>query len=421
MASPNSHPMLPTTRREFLGLSTQGIGLLAFSQYAPQFLVQSTLAAAPAPEKDRSILVLVQLAGGNDGLNTLVPFEDADYHRLRPTLAIARDKVLRTSDTTGLHPSCSALHALFQAGKLGIVQNVGYPNPNRSHFRSTEIWETASASDEFSATGWVGRFLDNACAGMPADSHDPVAVHVTNGVPQSFQSERTHATFGLVPGGGSRRDNEETRKLLETMVSQPGATAPLQASNASFLKQTMMDTLVTERNVQRFIGEYRASVAYPGSPFAQSLRNVAALVAARLPTRVYFVTLSGFDTHSNQLNAHANLLTQLSEGLAAFQKDLEGKKLDGQVTTMTFSEFGRRPSENESRGTDHGTAAPLFVLGSRVKGGLLGTPPSLQLERNQDLLFSTDFRCVYAAALENWLGCPSEPVLGGKFSPLPVV
>ena len=151
MASNSPAPFLPTTRRDFLGLSSKGIGLLAFSQFAPQFLVQSALAATPAPEKDRSVLVLVQLAGGNDGLNTLVPFEDADYYRLRPTLAIAKDKVLPLSDIAGLHPSCTAMHRLFNAGKLAVVQNVGYPNPNRSHFRSTEIWETASNSDEFAA------------------------------------------------------------------------------------------------------------------------------------------------------------------------------------------------------------------------------------------------------------------------------
>lgn len=418
MPSSSTSP-LPTTRREFLGLSTKGIGLLAFSQFAPQFLVQSALASTPAPEKDRSILVLVQLAGGNDGLNTLIPFTDPDYYRLRPTLGIPADKVLRTGDSAGLHPACTALHSLFDAGKLAVVQNVGYPNPNRSHFRSTEIWETASASDEFAATGWVGRFLDNACAGVPADSHDPVAVHVTNGVPQSFSSAAPHSTFGLVPGGGNRRDNEETRKLLETMSGQPADFTP--SSNSHFLKQTLMNTLVTEKKVQKVISDYRPGAAYPGSPFAASLRGVAALVAARMPTRVYFVSLSGFDTHTYQLAPHANLMTQLSDGLAAFQKDLESKKLDGQVTTMTFSEFGRRPNENESRGTDHGTAAPLFVMGSKVKGGLHGTAPSLKLEKNQDMLFSTDFRSVYSTILDRWLNCPADQVLGAKFSALPFI
>ena len=421
MSSHSPTHFLPSTRREFLSASSRGIGLLAFSRFAPSFLVQSTLAATPAPEKDRTILVLVQLAGGNDGLNTLIPFEDADYYRLRPTLGVAKDKVLRVSDTLGLHPSCGALHRSLNEGKLAVVQNVGYPNPNRSHFRSTEIWETASNSEEFAATGWVGRYLDNACAGAPADSHDPVAVHLSNGVPQSFMGAHEHPTFGLLPGGGNRRDNEETRKLLETMAGQP--TADTGNTNANFLKHTLMDALVTEKKVQRVLADYQpgAGANYPGNPFAASLRNVAALIAAGLPTRVYFVSLSGFDTHSNQLNQQANLLTQLSDGLGSFQKDLEAHRLDGQVTTMTFSEFGRRPSENESRGTDHGTAAPLFMLGSSVKGGLHGTAPSLKLERKQDLSFSTDFRSVYATALDSWLKCPSEPVLGGKFASLPII
>jgi uncharacterized protein (DUF1501 family) len=414
--SSNLQTPLPTTRRDFLGRSATGIGLLAFSHYAPEFLVQSTL-AAPAPEKDRSILVLVQLAGGNDGLNTLIPFEDENYYRLRPTLGIAKDKVLRLNDTIGLHPSCSALHGLFNRGKVAIVQNVGYPNPNRSHFRSTEIWETASNSDEFAGTGWVGRFLDHTCAGVPADSHDPVAIHVTAGVPQSFMSAQSHATFGLVANAGARRENEESRRLLESMVSAPSEQGS-GSGNQSFLRQTWMDTLVTERKVQRVIGEYRPATPYPASGLATSLRNVAALIAARMPTRVYFVSLGGFDTHSNQIGQHGQLLSQLSEALAAFQADLDAKRLDGQVLTMTFSEFGRRPSENDSRGTDHGTAAPLFVMGSRLKAGMHGTAPTLDLQKNQDLLFTTDFRQVYATALDAWLGTQPEPILNGRFEPL---
>ena len=415
MSSNRSASFLPATRREFLRHSTRGIGLLAFSRFAPSFLVQSALAQSPAPEKDRRILVLVQLAGGNDGLNTLVPFEDADYYRLRPTIGIAKENVLRISDTHGLHPSMTALHALLHDGKLGVVQNVGYPNPNRSHFRSTEIWETASGSGEFLGSGWVGRYLDNACSGAPVASHDPVAVHTTSGVPPSFFGAHEHPTFGLLPYGGNRRDSEETRKLLENIAAAPDSAAD---DNGNFLKHTFMDTLVTDKKVQKVLGDYKPETSYPGNPFAASLRNVAALIAAGLPTRVYFVSLGGFDTHTNQLNAQAGLLTTLSEGLAAFQRDLEAHKLDGQVTTMTFSEFGRRPSENESKGTDHGTAAPLFVMGSGVKAGLHGTAPSLDLKRNQDLAFSTDFRGVYATMLERWLDCPSEPVLAEKFAQL---
>jgi len=408
----NFSQVLPSTRREFLRRTSAGIGLLAFSRFAPSFLVQSTLAATPAPEKDRSVLVLVQLAGGNDGLNTLIPFEDSHYYNLRPTLGIPKKDVLPLSGGIGLHPACEALHGLVKDGKMSIVQNVGYPNPNRSHFRSTDIWETGSDSDQVVSTGWIGRFLDNACAGTP-ETHDPLAVHVSNEVPQAFLSEHPHTTFGLSPNPGGRRNGN--LDLLETLVHQPAAEAN---DNSSFLKQTMMDALVTEKRVQAVLGDYKSTVAYPGNPFAQSLRNVSALIAARVPTRVYFVSLSGFDTHANQANNHQNLLKTLSEGLAAFQKDLEEHKLADQVVTMTFSEFGRRPMENQSRGTDHGTAAPLFVMGSRVKAGLHGTAPDLSLGRNQDLKFSTDFRQVYSTVLNRWLDCPAEQVLGKAFTPI---
>jgi uncharacterized protein (DUF1501 family) len=183
----------------------------------------------------------------------------------------------------------------------------------------------------------------------------------------------------------------------------------------------MMDALVTERRFTRILSEYRPTSDYPANPFANSLRSVAALIAAGNATRVYYVSLGGFDTHSNQPLQHANLLRTLSEGLAAFQKDLEGKKLDGQVLTMTFSEFGRRPSENESRGTDHGTAAPLFVMGTRVKAGLHGSAPNLDVERNEDLAFSTDFRAVYSTVLGNWLGCDATKILGAEHKPLSFV
>jgi uncharacterized protein (DUF1501 family) len=417
----NPHPFLPSTRREFLRYTSRGIGLLAFSRFAPSFIVESVAAEAPVAEKDRTILVLVQLAGGNDGLNTVVPFADPNYRRLRPTLGLKSDELLAINDAIALHKACAPLHALLKDGKLGIVQNVGYPNPNRSHFRSTEIWETAADSDETLATGWLGRYFDNACAGAPGGA--PCAVSIGNEVPQAFLSEQDHATFNLAPGARGGRGSRENLALLESMLHHTpsvagGAHDDHEHDNTSYLHHTMMDALVTEKRFQQILADYRPGAEYPGNAFAGSLRNVAALIAAGNATRVYYVSLGGFDTHSNQPGQHANLLKQLSEGLAAFQRDLESKKLDGQVLTMTFSEFGRRPSENESKGTDHGTAAPLFVLGSRVKSGLHGTAPSLAVEHNQDLTFSTDFRAVYATVLDRWLACDSQKILGTKFAPL---
>lgn len=411
-------PDLPSTRREFFRLSGRGVGLLAFSRFAPSFLVRSALAQVPAPERDRRILVLVQLAGGNDGLNTVIPYEDDHYYRLRPTLGIAKEKVLPAADGQGLNPACGGLHRLLHEGKLAIVQNVGYPNPNHSHFRSSEIWETGSSSSEFLATGWIGRYLDNACCGQPAGDHDPTAIHVNtlNGLPLALVGEREHPTFGLTASSRGPREAEETRRLLETAAPAGPDRGPDDERN--FLRQVLMDSLVTETKVQGALAAYRPHAAYPAHPFAASLRNVAGLIAARLPTRVYFVTLTGFDTHANQRETQDRLLGVLSAGLAAFQADLEAHGLDRQVATMTFSEFGRRPLENESKGTDHGTAAPLFVMGSALKAGLHGTAPSLKLPRNQDVTFSTDFRSVYATMIEDWLGAPSEPALGAKFPKL---
>ena len=191
--------MLPLTRREFIRRSAGGgLGFLAFTSAAPSFLAQSALAQTPAPERDRSILVVIQLAGGNDGLNTVVPYSDDNYYRLRPTLGLKED-LLPINYDLALHPSCGPLHKLYDEGQLSIVQNVGYPNPNRSHFRSTEIWETASSSDEVQREGWLGRFFDNTCSGTPEKEADPSAVHIGDIIPQSFLAERSHSIFGMKP------------------------------------------------------------------------------------------------------------------------------------------------------------------------------------------------------------------------------
>jgi uncharacterized protein (DUF1501 family) len=401
----------PFTRREFLRLGTGGLGLLSFSQFAPLFLTQSVLAGAPRAEKDRTILVLVQLAGGNDGLNTCIPFEDSNYYNLRPTLAIAKPSVLKLSDQIGLPSACQPLHGLLQEGKLSIIQNVGYPNPNRSHFRSMEIWETASDSDRYARTGWLGRFFDNACSGAPGGT-TPVGVHLGNEVPQAFLADQPHSIHGIQGGNRARRQHKETVDLLRSLL-QSSDIPP--SANSSFLQHTMMNALATDQRVEQILQAQRPAVPYPNSSFAQSLSSIASLIAGGMETRVYFATLGGFDTHSNQATTHANLLKTLSDGLAAFQKDLERRKLADQVITMTFSEFGRRPSENDSGGTDHGTAAPLIVMGSRLKGGLFGAPPNLALERNRDLEYTTDFRQIYSTLLDQWLDCDSSAILGHRF------
>jgi uncharacterized protein (DUF1501 family) len=409
----NAIHSLPATRREFLRRGAGGIGLLAFGRFAPAFLAQSALLGAPAPEKDRTILVLVQLAGGNDGLNTVIPHGDDAYHRLRPTIGIRAADTLPLADGIGFHRELAALRSLYDDGSLAVVQNVGYPNPNRSHFRSTEIWETASDSADYLPSGWIGRWFDNACAGAP-EAEGPVGIHVGGEMPQSFLSAGDHPVFGITRAGGRTPDAEQTR-LAERILSQ---SEPQEDTNHAFLRHTMMDALVSEKRIRRILAGSRPEAEYPQRPLALALSGIAAMIAARLPTRVYFVSHGGFDTHANQALTHARLLRELAEAMAAFQRDLVARGLAEQVTTMTFSEFGRRPAENASKGTDHGTAAPLFVMGSRIRGGLHGTPPSLDIGPRDDLRFSTDFRRVYATVLDRWLGTPSAAVLGSKHEPM---
>ena len=408
---------LPLTRREFVR-GAGGLGFLAFSGVAPAFLARSAMAQTPAPERDRSILVIIQLAGGNDGLNTVIPFTDDRYYNLRPTLGL-KNNLLELNDDLALHPACQSLHELYGEGKLSIVQNVGYPNPNRSHFRSTEIWETASDSDTFQREGWLGRYFDNDCSGSPeAESvdADPAAIHVGDMIPQTYLSLESHSLFGMKPYGKFDRGQDPADLAYEKLLQ-----ADHIEGNASYLQHTMMNTLVTERRVEKIIGKYKPQASYPRTKLAQSLKRVAALIHADMETRVYFVSQGGYDTHANQLNNHQRLLTELSTSMSAFQKDLTAHSKDDQVMTMTFSEFGRRPAENGSGGTDHGTAAPLFVMGSKVKGGLLGQTPELVTDATKDLTYSTDFRGVYSSVLDKWLEADSSKSLGDKYEHVPFV
>ena len=408
---------LPLTRREFIR-GAGGLGFLAFSGVAPAFLARSAMAQTPAPERDRSILVIVQLAGGNDGLNTVIPFTDDRYYNLRPTLGL-KNNLLELNDNLALHPACQTLLELYDEGKLSIVQNVGYPNPNRSHFRSTEIWETASDSDTYQREGWLGRYFDNECAGSPeAESvdADPSAIHVGDMIPQTYLSLESHSLFGMKPYGKFDRGQDPADLAYEKLLQ-----ADHIEGNASYLQHTMMNTLVTERRVEKIIGKYKPQAAYPATKLAQSLKRVAALIHADMETRVYFVSQGGYDTHANQLNNHQRLLTELSTSMSAFQKDLTAHSKDDQVMTMTFSEFGRRPAENGSGGTDHGTAAPLFVMGSKIKGGLLGKTPELVTDATKDLTYSTDFRGVYSSVLDKWLEADSSKILGDKYEHVPFI
>lgn len=444
MKTPKEQPL--HTRREFLRTSVLG-GALASTVplfLEKTFLCLDTMAAATTGQittgKDGTILVLLQLAGGNDGLNTLVPFGDDAYYKARPRIALPKKDILSISDYAGLHPKLTGLHTLYGEGNLGMIQGVGYPNPNRSHFRSTEIWQTASDSEKNESEGWLGRYFDNCCKGADPST---VGVAVAGQAPQAFASP--------IPKGIAFSNPQQYRYMSEAAsdpasadkfmreMNQPAAEhssltenaggsigmlsgpADNDGSTVEFLQRTALGAQMSSDKILEITRKTKSSVNYPTSQLGNSLNLVSRLIAGGLPTRVYYVSQGGFDTHANQLPAHERLMADLNAAISAFVADLKAQGNFNRVLMLSFSEFGRRVSENASGGTDHGAAAPLFVLGGGVKPGLYGNYPSLTDLHDGDLKFNTDFRSVYATALENWLGAPSEMVLGKKYPLLPFI
>lgn len=435
------------TRRSFLRSSALGG---AFSCTIPAFLAETfgQLEAAEAGKstqrvtgKDAPILVVLQLAGGNDGLNTLVPFANDDYHRARPKLGLKANQVLRLDDHHGLHPSLDGLRTLHDAGQLAVVQGVGYPNPNRSHFRSTDIWMTASDSDRYSTKGWLGRYFDHACSGadptvgicigrqspLAFAANAPKGVAVEN--PDSYRYVDNDAPGeGEMAGGEKfyRQMNVANDPVALTDPTGSGGTVNMVSGSVSvtspldFLERTALDAQVSSDQIRSVAKRGKNQAPYPANRLANDLKLIARLIAGGMATRVYYLSQGGYDTHTGQLPAHQRLLGELGDSLQAFFADLKATGQLERVLVLTFSEFGRRVSENASGGTDHGAAAPLFLLGGRVKPGIHGAAASLRPPDlvNGDVRFGTDFRSVYAGVLEGWLGTASEPVLGRKFEPV---
>ncbi|CAN5454106.1 DUF1501 domain-containing protein [soil metagenome] len=403
------------TRREFLqGMSVAGLALTM-----PSF-VTNTVSAALAPGqtipgfKDDRILVVVQLGGGNDGLNTVVPYTNDQYYKLRPSIGVAKDKALRLTDEVGLNPGMTGIKELFDSGDLAVVQGVGYPNPERSHFRSMEIWQTASDSDRYLADGWVGRYFDNCCEGRPGPT---AAVNVGGTVPQAFSGKsgvgisfQKPENFKWLEGGPS--DNRDAFNGINHTSGSHDEHGP----TIDFLRHETANAMVSSDKVVKASALKRNIPAYPNNPLAESLKSIATLIAAGLPTRIYYASMTGFDTHANQAGQHDNRLKQFGDALLAFQKDIKQMGAQDRVMTISFSEFGRRVEENASRGTDHGTAGPMFIAGGGIKPGVHGEMPSLTDLDKGDLKHTVDFRSVYGEVLEGWFGADSAKVLGKKYS-----
>jgi len=418
------------TRREFV---KKGLTIVAMGATAPSFLARTALAlnnpwdlaqvqSRPGVPDER-ILVVIQMGGGNDGLNTVVPFADDAYYRARPTLAVPAKDVLRLNDATGLHPSLAALRDLYDRGAVALIQGVGYPNPSRSHFRSMEIWHTADPEGRVVRYGWIGRYFDSKCpiceqptVGVNVGPSLPLAMQASSGQGIALQTPETFQWMPSLRGIGAQEELD-----LFRLLNAPGPSASGEAETIDFLRHTAMNAVLSSERVREAVGKYRGGIQYPNSRLAASLKLVAQMIAGNLPTKVYYAHMTGFDTHAAQRGAHEGLLRELAEAVAAFIRDLEAQGNASRVLVLAFSEFGRRVAENGSGGTDHGTAAPLLLFGGGLRGGLYGQQPSLTDLVDGDLKHAIDFRSVYATILERWLGADPAAILGAPFERVPFI
>jgi uncharacterized protein (DUF1501 family) len=359
--------------------------------------------AAAATSPYQRLLILVELKGGNDGLNTVVPYTDPSYYALRPRIGIRRDEVLQISDRIGFHPALQALLPLWQAGELAVVQGVGYPNPNLSHFRSIEIWDTASRSDEYLQQGWLARSFVRA---------PPPAAFAADAVVVGSQD------MGPLVGGGRvvALSNPEQFARMARLAQEGGA---MRGGALAHIQRVEADIRQAAAKINSSGPGFNFATAFPQGGFGATVKTACQVLGSGAEVAVMRLTLSGFDTHQNQPGTHANLLRQLAEGLAALRSALVELKLWERTLVLSYAEFGRRPKENQSNGTDHGTAAVHFAFGGAVRGGVYGEAPNLaSLDGGGNMKYSVDYRSLYATALERWWQIDSREIVGGRYAPL---
>jgi len=398
-------------RSQFFMGALSGIAVVANTQHVfARALADTPLPGLPGA--GNRVLVLVNLQGGNDGLNCVVPHGDARYYQMRPTIGIPASDVLGINDRIGLNPAMRSFKAMYDKGLVAVVQSVGYPNPDHSHFRSTEIWQTA-APDTYEHTGWLGRYLDDS--DLPKENLFN-GVAIAQVLPEVLVANRTDVpAIAQVNGYGLFSDrNSASRSAYTRLVGDD--RLPFSSPYLAHVAEIEDHAQKGSEELPKLIAGYKPAGAYPATPLGRSLSLAAQIVASKAGTRVLYVQHGSFDTHVNQKATQDRLLAEFSDAVKAFYDDLAAHGNDGRVLTMTFSEFGRRIAENASRGTDHGEGSPLFLIGGGVKGGIYGAYPDLGDTSIGNVRFGTDFRSVYATVLERWLGRPSEKILQGRFA-----
>ncbi len=377
--------------------------MVSASLMAPAFLRQ--LPSDHVVSRAGKVLVVIQLSGGNDGLNTVVPYGDDTYYKARPTIGVPADTLLKIDDHQGLNPALQPLQAFYDQGQLCIVNSVGYPNPNRSHFRSMDIWQSASDSAKYVQTGWLGRYLDSNCMGCETPYH---ALEMGDNLSLALQ--------GQVLDGFAMRDAKKLLKATENpFLRRLGQNyqPPDRESHLSYLYKTMVEVQESAQYIANKARGGRSREKYPLHPFGKGLQQISELIMADAATQIYYISLPGFDTHVNQPSRHSRLLKIYAEAVSAFIRDLKSQRLFDDVCIMTFSEFGRRVAQNGSRGTDHGAANALFLMsGSLQEGGIYNDPPNLSKLEDGDIAYQIDFRHIYANIVGDWLGGSPQQILG---------
>ncbi|GAA4235371.1 DUF1501 domain-containing protein [Postechiella marina] len=391
-------------RRKFLKNSSLASSLF----FVPSFVKAFEQVASESFGYKR--LVIIQLSGGNDGLNTIIPYRNDLYYKERPTLGILKKDVIKINDEVGLHPSLTPLKSLYDQGNLTVINNVGYPNPNRSHFRSTDIWHTATDSNKYSQSGWIGRYLDNY-AKQPYS-----AIEIDESLSLAMKGETMNAIATQDPKAFYNLSKDPYFKGIRSNQNN----AHLSEHNLGYLYKTMIAAESSAKYIYQTSKTFTSKKEYPNNKFGNQLKTTASFINSGLDTKVFYGSLSGFDTHVNQLNTQKRLLNIYAKSIEAFVQDLKDNGTFNDTLILTFSEFGRRVKQNANVGTDHGTANNVFIIGNQLqKQGLYNNMSSLSdLDGNGDLKFEIDFRAIYATVLNKWLQVDDKKVLSKSFKQL---